>query len=164
MTRSTRAKSAAVPAIVERAITLCYPPRGDARERARRAFLSLCPSERRERVASLVEAFADWRADGNGTETKPRQSPRQSPNHMETSSARSVANNARAERFDGPSREHPPVSTARLRARSRRADSLVAGAPRPADNGGSAATPFHNHRPATPHTVRVGANKRRGRG
>ena len=125
----------AIPAIVERAIALCYPARGDARERARRAFLSLCPSERRARVAALVEAFADWRADGHGLNTKSRQS----PNHTETASARSVANNARAGRSDEPSREHPPVSKARLSARSRRADSLVARAPRRADNGGSAA-------------------------
>lgn len=132
----------AIPAIVERAIALCYPARGDARERARRAFLSLCPSERWERVAALVEAFADWRADGHDLSTKSRKS----PNHTETASARSVANNARAGRFDEPSREQPPVSKARLRARSRRADSLVARAPRRADNGGSAADKFRRRR------------------
>lgn len=67
----------AVPAIVERAIALCYPARGDARERAMRAFLSLCPSERRERVAALVEAFADWRADwrADGERKQPTSRP-----------------------------------------------------------------------------------------
>lgn len=61
--------------VLDRALAIAYPDERDM-EAARRAFLSLCPSERRERVAALIEAFADWRADGESKQPTSRPLPR----------------------------------------------------------------------------------------